>query len=229
MIISLVFHVGLLFVPLPPQDVTEEDAEDADFPEAEEEEEAVDILSLSDIATPEPPPEEPPQQQQQQAPPSGEIVPNLDPEQAGDPLAEPEIPVDDGSDQEAANAFIDQTRGQFVGDLSGLGVQQYTDIGPLKPNILRRPENASCFIDVSGNAVPNVRVVRLMDKEPSTLLRENFPDTYGSRGITFQKQADYCGEQYFYLFGPTGEFFMALSLAQGNGSTLLVAWETRPQ
>ncbi|MGF1523387.1 MAG: hypothetical protein ACFBSF_13815 [Leptolyngbyaceae cyanobacterium] len=228
--VSVVLHIVLLFVPIPSTNLASEDEiEEEELESAAEEEEVIDILNLSEITAPEPPPEEepPPQEQQAPPPPAENVAPNLDPTQIPPETPEAVPPVDDGA---ATQAFVDASRDQFIGGLDNLGVADYTSqFGLPEPKLFRRPDSAGCFIDASGNPAPNIRVLNWIDKEPQTLLQENLQAVYGQSGVAFVEQSSYCSERYFYLYAPNGEFFMAMSLVQMEGSALLVGWETRPQ
>jgi hypothetical protein len=238
--ISILLHIALLFVPLPTQTIAGEDAEETETSEADEEG-PIDILSLSDIAAPEPPPEPPPEQPQQQPqqqapPPAGAVPPPPDPEQvvedlpAEEDVFEEELPIDEGLGDAPPSFDTGAATDQFIGDISGLGVVDYTsEFGLPTPDLLRNPGHAACFIDPSGGAVAGVRVANWLDKEPQTLLRENLQDVYGPRGITFNEMSPFCGERYFQAFTAEGQPFMTFSLVQLQGSTLLIVWETPPQ
>ncbi|MEM8603607.1 MAG: hypothetical protein AAGF24_07200 [Cyanobacteria bacterium P01_H01_bin.121] len=223
--VSFILHIALLFLPIPSVDlIPEEEVEEEAT--GSEEEEVIDVLNLADITAPEPPPEEAPPPEEQAPPPAENVAPNLDPTQIVETPEEAPPPVE----EQPAESFVDTSRDQFISGISDLGVEDYTsDLGLPRPNFFRRPENAGCFIDAGGNPVPGIRVLNWLDKEPQTLLRENLQNVYGQSGVAFVEQAAYCGERYFYLYAPSGEFFMAMSLVQMEGSALLVSWEARPQ
>lgn len=236
---SIILHIALLFVPLP--SLMPPEAEEAVEEDAPEEEDApMDILALSDIAAPEPPPEPPPEPAQPQpaqpqaAPSPSAVPPPPDPQAVPEAPPEPAVsespPIEEGFD--AAPPSFDPTAAtnQFIGDISGLGVQDYTsELGLPPPEYLRNPGNAVCFIEPGGGTVPGVRVANWLDKEPQTLLRENLQDVYGPRGITFEELPPFCGERYFRGVTAEGQPFMTFSLVTLEGSTLLVVWETPPQ
>lgn len=239
--ISIILHIALLFVPLPSALSPDGEEQEAEAPPEPEEDAPIDVLNLSEIAAPEPPAEPPPEQPQQtqpqQAPPPPDAVPPPpDPEQvqelpSEEPPLEEDLPIDEGLEEPPAPTF-DPTAAteQFVGDISGLGVEDYTSqFGLPEPRLLRNPGNASCFIDPSGGPAPGVRVANWLDKEPQTLLRENLQDVYGPRGITFEEREPFCGERYFQAFTAEGNPFMTLSLVTLQGSTLLIVWESPPQ
>lgn len=238
--ISVLLHIALLFVPIPSFDdptdeMVEEEVSD------EDEEAPIDILSLSEIAAPEPPPEPPPEQPQQPQPepqpppPAGAVPPPPDPEQVQElppeeEVFEEELPIDEGFEEPAPSFDAGAATEQFVGDISGLGVVDYTaEFGLPTPDLLRNPGNAACFIDPAGGPVAGVRVANWLDKEPQTLLRENLQDVYGPRGITFEELEAFCGERYFRAYTAEGQSFMTFSLVRLEGSTLLVVWATPPQ
>ena len=230
--LSIFFHIALLFVPLPAPAPPEE--EDTEAEVAEEEDAPIDILALSDIAAPEPlpePPQEQPQQPQAQAPPPPDAVPPpADPQQVPEAAVNEPPPVDDGFDNVPPSFDPAVATDQFVGDLSGLGVEEYTSrLGLPTPDLLRNPGNAGCFLDPGGGSVAGVRVVNWLDKEPQTLLRENLQEIYGPRGITFEELSPFCGERYFRGMTAEGQPFMTFSLVTLVGSTLLVVWEVPPQ
>ena len=242
--ISMLLHVGLLFIPFP----TVEDTPDeiaADEPE-EEADIPVDILSLSEIAAPEPPAEPPaepspespqPSPSQPQPPPPRAVPPPPEPAPAQDLLPEEdsfaeeaEPPVEEGLGETPPAFDAGVATEQFVGDISGLGVVDYTaQFGLPEPAMPRNPGNAVCFIDPTGGPMPGVRVANWLDKEPQTLLRENLQEVYGPRGITFEELDPFCGERYFQAVTAAGQPFMTISLVTLEGSTLLVVWETPPQ
>ncbi|MEM6518238.1 MAG: hypothetical protein AAF722_02780 [Cyanobacteria bacterium P01_C01_bin.70] len=231
---SIVLHIALLFVPLPTLAPPEE--ENIEEKTSEEDEDApIDILALSDIAVPELPPEAPPEQPQASAPPPPDAVPPPPdpaqvPETPPEPSSEEQLPVDDGLDDGPPSFDPTVATNQFLGDLSGLGVQDYTsDFGLPTPDLLRNPGSAVCFIDPSGGPVAGVRVVNWLDKEPQTLLRENLQEVYGPQGITFEPLPAFCGELYYQGLTPDGKPFMTISLVTLEGSTLLVVWEVPPQ
>jgi hypothetical protein len=249
--ISLLAHIALLFVPLPDWSSPEEQVPEEETPE-EKAEGPIDILSLSEIAAPEPPPEALPEQPQQAAPqqqaaspPSGSVPAPPDPDQiqeAADETAladeaegdfyDDELPTED--DLASSTPAFDGAAAtdQFVGDLSGLGVGDFTDDQGLPPpEFLRNPGNAGCFIDPAAGPGPlsNTRVTRWLDKEPQTLLRENLKEVYEPRGIVFNELPPFCGERYFQAITAEGNPFMTFSLVQLTGSTLLVVWATPPQ
>jgi hypothetical protein len=100
--VSVVLHVALLFIPFPARDLAEV-SEGETVPE--EQEGAVDLLSLTNLAVepppeaPEPPPQEPPPQQQSAPPPPGSVPPPPDPTQIPEGLPEPtedNTPQDEG-------------------------------------------------------------------------------------------------------------------------------------
>jgi hypothetical protein len=237
--ISVILHIALLFMPLPVPENPLEEVE-AETPPEEAEETPIDILSLSEIAAPEPPPPESPQPQPpaqpEPPPPSGAVPPPPDPAQVEERPSEPidveaELPVEDGLVEETPPPFdAGAATDQFVGDLSGLGVVDYTSqFGLPTPDFLRNPGNAVCFIDPAGGPVSGVRVANWLDKEPQTLLRENLKDVYEPRGITFEELDAFCGERYFQAYTADGQPFMTFSLVTLEGSTLLVVWEIPPQ
>ena len=232
--ISFILHLALLFLPIPAWNIAAEETVEEETP-ADAEEEPIDILSLADIAAPDPPPEQPPdppQQQQQAPPPSGAVPPPPDPSQViEEPIEEDVYEEEPLIDDEATENFDSgPATEEFLGDLSGLGVVDYTaEYGLPPPDYLRRPENASCFMTPDGNVVPGVRASNWLDKEPQTLLRENLQDVYGPKGITFAELDAFCGERYFQASTAEGQPFMTLSLVQLEGSTLLIVWETPPQ
>ena len=230
--LSIFFHIALLFVPLPTPTLPEED--DIKEEVAEEEDAPIDILALSDIAAPEPlpePPQEQPQQQTQAPPPPDAVPPPPDPQQVPEAPVENLPPVDDGFDENVPPSFDPvAATDQFIGDLSGLGVEEYTSqLGLPTPDLLRNPGNAGCFLDPGGGAVAGARVANWLDKEPQTLLGENLQEVYGPRGITFEELPPFCGERYFRGITAEGEAFMTFSLVTLNGSTLLVVWSVPPQ
>jgi hypothetical protein len=238
--ISILLHMALLFVPLPALDSSAEETVEEEAPETDDEA-PIDILSLSDIAAPEPPPEPPPEQPQPQPepqppPPSGAVPPPPDPAAPVEELPpeeeffEEELPPEEGLEDPQPSFDPGAATEQFVGDISGLGVVDYTsEFGLPDPEFLREPGNASCFINPSGGAAAGVRVANWLDKEPQTLLRENLQDVYGPRGITFEELPPFCGERYFRAFTAEGQPFMTFSLVTLEGSTLLVVWDTPPQ
>jgi hypothetical protein len=236
--ISVILHIALLFVPLPTFNTAAEETVEDDRSEANEEA-PIDILSLSEIAAPEPPPESPPEPPQPAQPepqplPSGAVPPPPDPTQpppAEDTIPEAPPPVEADLDEDPAPSFdAGAATQEFVGDISGLGVVDYTDeFGLPEPRFLRNPGNAGCFMDPSGGPVAGVRVANWLDKEPQTLLRENLQDVYGPRGITFEEMPAFCGERYFQAYTAEGQPFMTISLVTLEGSTLLVVWDTPPQ
>lgn len=243
--ISAGLHIALLFIPLPEWAPTEQEEPEALPPETENA--PIDILSLSEIAAPpppEPPPSAPPPQPPQPAPaPTGAARPPV-PTQATEP-SEPEeeeaffedeqsdeLLSDDSSAEENTSAFdVSVATQQFVGNLTGLGVNDFTaDLGLPQSDNFREPGNASCFIDpATGGPVANAREARWLDKEPQALLQENLPATYGPSDITFNELENFCGERYFEAIAAEGQTFMKFSLVQMQGSTLLVLWANPPQ
>lgn len=236
--ISILLHIALLFVPLPSFTPPAEEVAAEAAPE-EEEDAAIDILALSDIAAPEPPPEPlveaPPPSAAQAPPPPPEAVPPP-PEPQTVPAASPEPvvaappPIATGMESAAPSFDPAAATNQFIGDIAGLGVEDYTsELGLPPPDHLRNPGNAACFLQPGGGTAPGVRVANWLDKEPQTLLRENLQDVYGPRGITFEELPPFCGERYFRGITAEEQPFMTFSLVTLAGSTLLVVWETPPQ
>jgi hypothetical protein len=246
--ISIVLHVVLLFVPIPTFSDSEQEEAIEEEPEADEEE-VIDILSLSDIAAPEPPPEPPAEAPPQESPPSQPLPPDAvppppDPAQAeqlpvDDPIDDSAdeggfddpLPVDDGAEDPAPPPFDPgPSRDVFIGNISNLGVQDYSDnIQDLDSSFFKRPGSAPCFLDPGGGLVPSVRTANWVDKSPQTLMRENFAQGFGGTGITFEELAPFCGEKYFQAFTAAGEPFMKFSMVEMQGSTVLVMWDTPPQ
>ncbi|MEM6436130.1 MAG: hypothetical protein AAF773_20090 [Cyanobacteria bacterium P01_D01_bin.115] len=229
---SIVLHIALLFVPLPAPENPEE-VEEAP-PEADEEI-AVDILNLSEIVAPEPPPEQPEQPPQPEAapPPPAEVPAPPDPTQELAPAEqdtfEDQLPIDDGLDEQppfdpgpSRNVFIDGIANLPVTD-------QTSEVGLPESRFFRVETNAVCFVRPDGGAVPEARDARWLELEPSDVFAV-LQESYAPIGISLTERGDaFCGERYFEAFTAAGESFMTFSLAQLEGSTLLVIWETPPQ
>jgi hypothetical protein len=120
--------------------------------------------------------------------------------------------------------------------LDGLNVTDYTGQIPIRPNLLRNSGNAAAFFTADSiNAgsdlvpLPMIRQVRFVDKEPQTLLRENFPEAYGSAGLTFAEVEPYGGERLVEVRNADGQPFLYVSLIQGTGSTVIAIWNSDPR
>ena len=229
---SIVLHIALLFVPLPASENPEEVDE---TPPEEDAEIAVDILNLSEIVAPEPPPEQPEQPPQPEAapPPPAEVHPPPDPTQEITP-----VEADTFADQHPkADGLVDPppfdpgpSRNIFIDGIANLPVTDQTaTVGLPESRFFRQPGNAVCFLDPAGGPHADARDARWLELEPSDVYAV-LQDSYAPSGITLTERGDvFCGERYFEAFTAAGESFMTFSLAQLQGSTLLVIWETPPQ
>ena len=229
---SIVLHIALLFVPLPASENPEEVDE---TPPEEDAEIAVDILNLSEIVAPEPPPEQPEQPPQPEAapPPPAEVPPPPDPTQEVAPVEEDtfedQLPIDDGLD-DPPPFDPGPSRNIFIDGIANLPVTDQTaTVGLPESRFFRQPGNAVCFLDPAGGPHADARDARWLELEPSDVYAV-LQDSYAPSGITLTERGDvFCGERYFEAFTAAGESFMTFSLAQLQGSTLLVIWETPPQ
>lgn len=110
MAVSLIFHVALLFVPLPAPDTAEEEVDEEPLPEPEE---TPEILSLSTVEIPEPPPEQPQQAPSPEQPtPTGGTPAPPNPDQLPENLDEFEDTEEDFEDDRSLEDK-DDTGGSF--------------------------------------------------------------------------------------------------------------------
>ncbi|NER80815.1 MAG: hypothetical protein F6K42_14840 [Leptolyngbya sp. SIO1D8] len=246
MAISLVFHIALLFFPLPSPETVEEDLETETI---EGDEEAVDILSLSDITPPEPPPEQPqeePPPEDPAPPPSGAVPPPPDPEQVEEApleIEEEDItpPEDDLLPPEAGGAFdaarqqalAGQGRQRLTGsEFGGLNedptfVAEYIQLYGLKGNV-----DPNCFFDridpqygltpVQG-VIDTLTVARNPDFVPDTLCENGFCTNHIPVG-------DYCNAPLYELQdNGESQFFASISEMGSGGSSIVALWVADPR
>lgn len=240
--IAVGFHVLLLVVPLsqrPPNDVSVEEKTNP------EEEVAIDILNLSDIAASSPPPENIPPPEASPVPPLP-AAPAPAPRQvavaaAGAPTT-PAAPVTSApaAGAPAASAPAGSTpppgtpppafdpapaQGVFISGLGNLGVRDNTAVGMPDKKSFRRPENFENF--VSGTEpVAAAKEARWLDDEPADLLPV-IQSTYAQSNITFTQLSNYGGEPLYQLT-TDGQTILYMSIVALEGSSLLVMWENNP-
>lgn len=232
-------HAALLLVPFDP-------GPPAATPETVEEEVpeevAIDVLNLSEIApakppapaSPEPPPAAPPPAANQPAPVRSATAPasSAAPVPVSDAPAAPATPAapdNSGAMNDPPPPAYDPSADQnlFIGNLGALGLTDYTDSQGLPPpTLLRRPENASYFLNGSAPAA-GAKDARWMDKGPDDVLNQ-LKATYSPGGIVFNPLDNYGGELLYQLVTAEGQPFMYISLVSLKGSSLVVIWQGNP-
>lgn len=251
MAVSLLLHGVLLFVPLPSREVVpEEELEEEVLPG--EEEEAVDILSLSDITPPEPPPEEapPPEQPAEAPPPTGAVPPPPDPEQLDElPPAEEfeEEFIEDEEfyeDEELPPSGFDAARQQaLLGQTGNINVEfDKTSEFPGNVDGLRGgpgewdPGKIACFFtafDPSSNdfaLLPSAQQLKFFTRNNGLIINDDLPATFPSAAI-YEDSSGYCGEP-LYVVEENGEIVMLVSVIPvgvGGSSGLLIFWSSDPR
>lgn len=237
------FHALLLVVPFdpspsaaPPETIEEKAPEEA----------AIDILSLSEISTPEPPAPaapEPPPAPPAAAPPaaapapsaprsaSGSVAPAAAATNAVPPAAGASVPATTApaGDPPPPPPAYDPSADQeiFIGNLGAIGLTDYTAAQGLpETRFFRHPENAGTFLNGSAPAA-GAKDARWMDKGPDDVLSQ-LKTTYGPSGIVFNQLDNYGGELLYQLVTAEGQPFMYISLVSLKGSSLLVIWQGNP-
>lgn len=234
------FHALLLVVPFEPSppaappETLEEEAPD---------ESAIDILSLSEISTPEPP--APPAPEMPPAPPAAAAPPSTSPRSAPAAAASsaaasanaapsapgpsaPATPAPTGNPPPPPPAY-DPSADQeiFIGNLGAIGLTDYTAAQGLpETRFFRHPENAGTFLNGSAPAA-GAKDARWMDKGPDDVLSQ-LKTTYGPSGIVFNQLDNYGRELLYQLVTAEGQPFMYISLVSLKGSSLLVIWQGNP-
>lgn len=231
-------HVLLLVVPFdpsPPVAATETVEEEAP------EETVIDVLNLSEIATAEPPPPAsteplpaaPPSAASQPAPARSATAPASSAAPASVSISNapnaPATPAAPAATKDPSSPAYDPSADQdlFIGNLGAIGLTDYTaSQGLPEPRLLRRPENASYFLNGSAPAA-GAKDARWMDKGPDDVL-DQLKTTYGPGGIVFNQLDDYGGEPLYQLVTAEGQPFMYISLVSLKGSSLVVIWQSNP-
>lgn len=257
--ISIILHVALLFAPLPAQEPTAEEEPETAEKTPEEEEEAVDILSLSEIQPPDPPEpvEEPPQPeqppQQQTPPPPQSVPPPPDPSQAPQtpPPEEQQPPEEDPPPPENSSApsFDPARQNQLLGQVSG-GINAEFDktdqfllfawgsgngrnyVGDWSP------EKRQCFFsNINQNeytTAPNVNQIRFLTRNLGIVIRNDLPATFSAPDQELIEDSNgWCNGRFFEVreSGTPILWISALGVGPGDppASALLVFWTSDPR
>ena len=243
--ISVVLHIGLLFVPLPATDIASEEDVEEEEPESEEEE-VIDLLAVSEILPPEPTPEEPVAEEPppETPPPANPDIPP-DPEQIEELLVEEEeqeefleeedleeeVPDVDPVKQDGVvgrtgdiNEEFDQTDG-FPGNVDGLPE------GPAEWDL----DKIDCFfeeLDIPGNYYrlwSDARLLKFFTKNHQSIVTDDMPLTFPPPESIVPLRG-YCGEP-LYLIEENGEpvmFVSVIPVGVGGSSGLLIFWTSDP-
>ena len=127
--LSFLLHIALLFMPIPNQELELEATEEATLPE---EEEAIDILSISELPVLEPPPAEPPSDQPSTPEPLSQnqlIPPDLNQSVVSDevpidePLLDEESQENTPSENEDSTQFDPTRQATLLGQTGGINVE----------------------------------------------------------------------------------------------------------
>lgn len=251
--ISLLLHVALLFVPLPEPDIAEEENIEEELPP---EEEAVDILSLSDIPVPEPPPEPPAQEPPpaEPAPAPAAAAPVPDPDQIPDnlpepdPAAEPDPELDPELEPEpdpqpqfdpAVQSDLFNRSGNIGGNPRGASFDLTGDFLKFAwdskgEGIQTWPqEQRNCFfaaIDASNYTLAaGVNKLKFLARNAGEVVTEDLPVTFSTENLA-EDPNGYCGGRFFEVQnanGPTGVWVSVLE--PSGGTALVLLWESDPR
>lgn len=253
---SLLLHMALLFVPLPSlapaaEETTEEEAIEAD------EAAPIDILSLSDIAVPEPeslpePPSEPSQQPQQPAPapqpqPTGTVPSPPQPEQIENAppqdTSEDVLPEEDDLGQEDATGAFDPARQSNLAG-SGRANLSSTEFGKLNsgdPGLiaalilqqgLKDGVNPDCFFAEINPQRGLTPVQNVIDTVTVARNIDFVPDALCSAGYctAYEEIGNFCNAPLYQLLdNGSPQFFASLLEPGGGGSVVVSLWTADPR
>ncbi|MEM6838662.1 MAG: hypothetical protein AAF609_17625 [Cyanobacteria bacterium P01_C01_bin.120] len=251
---SVVLHIALLFVPLPtPAPPEEKEVEEAEI----KDEEAIDILSLSDIEAPEPLAEQPPEQPQQSAAQSPDAVPPPDPTQV--PESSPEqsseapLPVDDGL-QQVTEKFDFTRRQTILSQSDGINAQfdrtEYFPVYAWNPGSADpvddpgeyaaylagwQPQRYNCFFssidEFNYQLDPRADRLKYLSRNYGLVVNQDLPRTFAGQEI-IQEPDGYCGEDFFTVYEggvATGIYVSAIGVGPGDGNVILIFWAADPR
>lgn len=251
MAISLVLHVLLLFVPLPePETVVEEEPTEADLPA---EEEAVDILSISDIPAPEPPSEPPPEQPQPPPeappPPAGAVPPPPDPEQIveeeflEEEFEAEELPLeDDFPEEETTGGFNPAVQAEIAGRAGGINPEfnltanfpsDAWDLGGAGLSYWS-PDQQACFFAALDEAtyqmVPGTDRLLYLARNIDLVVDEDLKTkTYPDRDLV-EDPNGWCGGRFFEVqANGASDGVWVSALEPAPATTLLILWTADPR
>ncbi|MEL6382976.1 MAG: hypothetical protein AAFQ89_10980 [Cyanobacteria bacterium J06626_18] len=237
---SIVLHIGLLFVPLPTTELVpeEEVAEEEPIPE---EEEVIDLLAVSDILPPEPPPEEPAAEEPppETPPPANPDIPP-DPEQIEELLSE-EVPEEFPEETEQTPSFNPAKQQEVIGRTGDIN-REFDQTDAFPGNVVGLPggpeewdtDKVNCFfavLDFPGNHYelwPEAGLLKFFLRNNGLIVQEDLPATYPEADII--PVAPYCGEP-LYLIEENGEpvmFVSVIPIGVGGSSGLLIFWTSDP-
>ena len=241
MVISLLFHVALLFVPLPTPETTDTEPEEEDLPE----EETPEILSLAAIEIPEPPPPEQPQQPPEQAPPpSGGTPPPPDPEQLPENLEE--LPQDDGLEEltdplDLEDGSFDAARQEALvgGGRQNLGASEFGSINSdpglivafVQDQGLQAGVNQDCFLAGLDPQIGLIPVENALDVMLLTNNADFVPGTLCNNGFCTDHldAGNYCGAPLYELReNGIPQFYVSVVEIGNGGSALAILWGENP-
>lgn len=252
--ISVVFHIALLFVPLPSLAPQAAEVEEPEVPE-EEEDDPIDILSLSDIEVPEPPSEPlaEPAPSEATAPPPDAVPPPPDPNQVPDTLPEslPEdqLPEATGPEETPPASTFDPARQQaLLGQAGGINAEfdqtQYFPLYAWNPANQPAaylagwdPQRLNCFFslidEMNYELDPRAGRLKYLTRNYGLIVNEDLPRTFPGQQVVPDPNG-YCGEDFFVINengAPAGVYVSAIGVGEGNppANVILVFWVEDPR
>ncbi len=238
-------HIALLFMPIPNQKLELEVTEEETLPE---EEEAIDILSISELPVLEPPQSEPPSDQPStpEPPPQNQLIPP-DLEQ---PLVSDEVPIDDTLlDEEGQentplendrNSQFDPARQSvLLGQTGGINVE-FDGTADFPGNIWElgylQSLNLDCFFaEITPNSyqlLAQANQLKFFRRNYGLVVTEDLPLTFANQTL-IEFPNGYCGEQLFEIQdnGIPTLYVSTVKIGPGNppASIVLIFWTEDPR
>jgi hypothetical protein len=244
--LSLLLHIALLFMPIPNPERELEVTEEETPPEKEE---AIDILSISELPALETPPVE--RSPEQAATPEPPVQDQLIPPDLDQPVGSDEIPVDEPLlDEEGAqdnnvpenegNSQFDPTRqATLLGQTGGINVE-FDGTADFPQNIwplgYLQSLNLECFFtDITSNSyrlLPQANQLKFFRRNYGLVVAEDLPLTFANQTLT-EVSEGYCGEQLFEIQdnGVPTLYVSTIKIGPGNppASIVLIFWTEDPR
>jgi len=244
--LSLLVHIALLFMPIPNP---ERDLESTEEETPSEEEEAIDILSISELPTLETPSAE--RSPEQPSPPESSAQDQLIPPDLDQPVGSDDIPVDEPLlDEEGAqdnNVPENEDKPQFdpnrqatlLDQTGGINVE-FDGTADFPQNIwplgYLQNLNLECFFtEITSNSYrlrPEANQVKFFRRNYGLVVTEDLPLTFANQTLIDVPEG-YCGEQLFEIQdnGVPTLYVSTIKIGPGNppASIVLIFWTVDPR
>lgn len=248
--LSIVFHIALLFVPLPipaPEEAAVEDDDESAAAAA-----ALDILSLSDIAGPAPPAEPPPEQSPQPltASPPDAVPPPPDPAQVPELPVADQLPEATGPEETPPENSFDPIRQQaLLSQIEGINSEfdetQYFPLYAWNPTSDNSPaylsswesQRLNCFFSsiegMTDQLAPRADRLKYLNLDYEFIINEDLPRIFSGQEI-FQAPNGYCGEDFFVVNengAPVGIYVSTIVVGEEDppNNVILIFWVADPR